>query len=68
MFEDWTPREIAAMHRATAWLRAMSSLKKDLKKQEKIPPLPLSAFCEDESVKITYSKNKQHDNADSRPL
>ena len=68
MFEDWTPREIAAMHRATAWLRAISSLKKDLKKQEKKPSSHLSAFCEDKSVKITYSKNKQHNNADSRPL
>lgn len=68
MFEDWTPREMAALNRATAWLRAMSSLKKDLKAETQIPPLPLSAFCEDETVKISYNQNKQHNNADTRPL
>lgn len=68
MFEDWTPRELAALNRATAWLRAYSSLKTELKTNIiKAPPMPLEVSCEDKGVIINYNENKKN-NANERPL
>ena len=57
MFEDWTPREKAALKRATAWLRAYSSLKTDLRNCENPAFHPITRAEKADSPRIIRAKN-----------
>ena len=57
MFEDWTPREKAALKRATAWLRAYSSLKTDLRDCENPAFYPITRAEKADSPPIIRAKN-----------
>ena len=58
IFEDWSPRQMAALNRATAWLRAMQP-------PEKQEEIIMSQRASEKVIMFNDEKNKR-DNRDNR--
>ena len=44
IFHDWRPSELAALHRATAWLRAMQTDEWQIARQQMEKPNPMKGI------------------------